>query len=137
MKSVILDTNVVLSFVTDRDARQQELAARLFERAAAGEIRLLLPQIVLVELVYVLRNVYQAEDDLIAGILEDLLALPHLAETNEVEWPAVLKVWPKRIADFADAVLTCVARSERSAVASFDKAFGRRLKELGVAAYWR
>jgi len=36
VKRIVIDTNVVVSFLTDRDLRQQELAARLFQDADAA-----------------------------------------------------------------------------------------------------
>ena len=44
VKRVVLDTNVLVSFLTDRDAEQQEQAAALFETAAQGEAELILHQ---------------------------------------------------------------------------------------------
>ena len=66
MKRIVVDTNVLVSFLTDRDARQQARAARLFEAAAAGEVQLILHQLVATELIYVLRTVYAVDAALVA-----------------------------------------------------------------------
>lgn len=42
MKRIVVDTNVLVSFLTDRDAEQQEMAAALFEAAAHGEVQIVL-----------------------------------------------------------------------------------------------
>ncbi len=135
MKSVVVDTNVVLSFVTDRDPRQQRAAARLFEQAASGERRIVLPQVVLIEIVYVLQNLYRTRAAETAGLLDDLLAMPHVKAENEVAWHAVLEIWPGRVRDFADAVLMTVARAGEHAVASFDRKLTRALRSLGIASH--
>jgi predicted nucleic acid-binding protein len=135
VKSVVVDTNVVLSFVTDRDLRQQRAAARLFEHAATGEHRIVLPQVVLIEIIYVLQNLYRTPPAQIAGLLEDLLAMPRLEADNEVAWHAVLEIWPGRVRDFADAVLMNVARTGDHAVATFDRKLGRALRRIGVASH--
>ena len=135
MKSVAVDTNVVLSFVTDRDPRQQRAAARLFEDAASGERRIVLLQVVLVEIFCVLQNLYRTPVGEIAVLLDDLLAMPHVIADNEVSWHAVLEIWPGRIRDFADAVLIAVARSGDHEVASFDRKLTRALRRLGAVPY--
>ncbi len=135
MKSVVVDTNVVLSFVTDRDPRQQRAAARLFEHAVSGERRIVLPQVVLIEIVYVLQNLYGTPVAEIADLLDDLLAMPHVTAENEVPWHAVLEIWPDRVRDFADAVLMTVARAGDHKVASFDRKLTRALRRVGVAFY--
>lgn len=137
MKTVVVDTNVFLSFVTDRDQRQQAQAAGLFESAADGQVQLILPQIVLTEIVYVMANLYKRPDQDIAELLADLLTMPHLRVEDRVRWSLVLDLWPERIFGFADAVLAAVATAGRhDAVASFDRKFLRRLANLELAPYW-
>ena len=133
MKSVVVDTNVVLSFVTDRDPHQQRAGARLFEHAASGEHRIILPQVVLIEIVYVFQNLYRTPAAKIAGLLDDLLGMPHVVVENEVPWHAVLEIWPKRLRDFADAVLMTVARTGGHKVASIGVAVRRWVTWHGVA----
>ena len=135
MKSVVVDTNVVLSFVTDRDPRQQRAAARLFESAASGELRLVLPQVVLVEIVYVLENLYGRPAAEAAGVIRDLLSMPHVAAENEVAWRTVLALWPRRVKDFADGVLVAVAKAGGHALASFDRRLTGSLRRLAVTPH--
>jgi predicted nucleic acid-binding protein len=56
MKRIVLDTNVVLAFLLDRNPQQQADAAHLFAEAAAGHHTLILHQAVITEMVYVLRT---------------------------------------------------------------------------------
>ncbi len=56
MMRILLDTNVLVSFLTDRDAAQQEVAAGLFAQAAQNRARIILPQITATEMVFVLTN---------------------------------------------------------------------------------
>ena len=137
MKRVVLDTNVIASFLTDRDPGQQAKAAALLDAAARREIEILLPQLVLAELVYVLQNLYQVSRAETAATLRDLLALPGLRTVDALPWPRVLELWPARIPDFADAALAAVCEHERfDAIATFDATFRRRLARLGLASHW-
>ena len=135
MKSVVVDTNVVLSFVTDRNPGQQRSAARLFEQAASAGIRIVLPQAVLVEIVYVLQNLYRTPAARVAALLGDLLAMPRVVAHDDVPWHRVLEIWPSRVRDFADAVLVTVARAGDHSVASFDRKLKRALRGLAVASH--
>ena len=44
MKRIVIDTNVVISFLTDRDLRQQQMAGKLFEDAASARLEVVLHQ---------------------------------------------------------------------------------------------
>ena len=137
MKRVVLDTNVLVSFLTDRDAEQQAKAAALFESAAQGEVQLILHQMVISEMVYVLGNLYKVETQEIAGMLEDLLSSAGVIPVDEVLWTRVLEIWPGRFGDFADAVLAVATLEARyDAVATFDRQFVGQLRREELTPYW-
>lgn len=133
MTGVIVDTNVLVSFLTDRDLGQQKRAASLVKRAAEGDTQLIVPQIVVVELVFVLTNLYLVAADRVATMIRNLLDLPGVRPLHEVTWPTVLDLWPARIPAFADAALAATARRERLAVATFDQRFVRKLRGEDIA----
>jgi predicted nucleic acid-binding protein len=137
MTRVVLDTNVLVSFLTDRNLTQQAQAARLLTRAAAGEIQVILHQTVVMELAYVLRNLYSMSSEEVAPLLRDLLALPGVVVADRLPWSTVLDLWPSQIPDLADAILAAVASVDRcDAIATFDRAFRRRVAKLGVKSFW-
>ena len=137
MRRIVLDTNVLVSFLTDRNAEQQAQAAALFESAARAEAELMLHQTVIGEMVYVLRNLYRVERRDIARTLDDLLSTAGVTPVDEVIWSRVLALWPGAFPDFADAVLAAVTAQQRyDAVATFDQRFIRRLRRAGLAHYW-
>jgi predicted nucleic acid-binding protein len=137
MRQVLVDTNVLLSFLTDRNLEQQERAAELFQKAGGGEHVLLVPQVALTEMVYVLLNLYRVSAADVAATLGDLLDMPGVLAVDEVSWPEVLDLWPATVADFGDAVLAAVARQQSpEAVATFDGPFTKRLRRLGLSPYW-
>ncbi len=113
MRRVVIDTNVLISFLTDRNAEQQAQATELFEAAAEGETEILLHQMVISEMVYVLGNLYQVEVAEIAGMIDDLLCSPGVRPVDEIVWSRVLELWPGTFKDFADAVLAAVTLERR------------------------
>ena len=137
MSEVLVDTNVLVSFLTDRDAAQKDSAARLFAAAESGDTRLVLHQTVLSELVYVLSNLYGLAAADVSATLAELLAMPGVAAIDKIVWPVVLDLWPGKIAGFADAVLVATARDGRhERVATFDLELRRALKRHGLRSYW-
>ena len=132
-----VDTNVIVSFLIDRSPGQQARAAALFAAAAAGDLHIVLHQTVISESVYVLRNLYEEKPANVAAILRDLLSLPGVVTIDELDWSAVLSLWPRRIADFGDACLVAVAKSAAfDALATFDPGFRKRLRRQGLATHW-
>jgi len=138
MRGIVLDTNVLLSFLTDRDPEQQEKAARLLDEAAAGELTLILHQMVVAEMVYVLQNLYCVAPEVIAATIEDVLGMPGVAPVNDLVWSLLLDLWPEKVSDFTDAALAAVMiQGRHDALATFDRPFARQLAKQGAAVYWK
>lgn len=134
---VLLDTNVVVSFLIDRDGAQQERAADLLDRAADGEVEAVLHQFVLAELVYVLTKTYETPKATVAESVRDLLSLPGVVIRDQMPWTLVLELWPVEIGDFTDACLLAIAESGRvDRVATFDRRLIRRLRARELAPLW-
>ena len=138
MTRVVVDTNVLVSFLTDRNAPQQARAAALFEAATRGEVEIILHQMVISEMVYVLANLYGLEALEIAQVLDDLISTAGVTPVDEIVWSRVLELWPSRFADFADGALAVVASAKRyDSVATFDRKFARRLRKVGLEIFWK
>lgn len=136
MKRVVIDTNVVISFLTDRDPRQQEIAASLFADVAAAELRIILHQSVITEVVYVLQNLYNQTQAAVAAIVRELIDMPGIVVIDEMPWTRLFEIWPSRIGTYADASLAAVALAGGyEFVATFDRGFRRRLKQLGIRSF--
>jgi predicted nucleic acid-binding protein len=129
---IVIGTNVLVSAVTDRDPRQRARAEALFRSAAEGETTLLIPQCVLFELLFVLRNLYGQDDRTIRGLLADLSSMPGVAIVEQLALREWLRLWPEEVGDAADAAVAAVALETKSRVATFDRRFMRRLSRLAV-----
>ena len=132
---VTIDTNVVLSAITDRDARQRAQAETLFRAAAAGQMQILLPQCCLFEVLYVLDSHYGTDPRDIAEITTDLTAMPSLRVIHEVDLERWRSIWPGEISDPADAAVLCVALTETTEIATFDRRVVRNAARLGVQSW--
>ena len=103
---IAIDTNVLLRYLLRDDEAQSERARRL----VTGERRVLITDVVLVEMFWTLlgRRYRVGKIDLIA-VVEGLLQEPNLRfEDEEVVWQA-LRAYDDTKADFADALIVCKA----------------------------
>src|SRR5947209_7763687 len=105
MREVLVDANVLVSFLTDRDKGQQEKAAALFLAARERKHSLILHAISVSEAIYVLRNLYKIDQQEIADAIRQLLSLPGVVSVGEVSWSLVFERWPGVIPNLGDAVL--------------------------------
>ncbi len=123
MARQLLDTNVILRFLTGDHPIHSPRSRNLFARAAAGDVTLVLTDLALAETVWVLQSFYSLERDAITA------ALKHLIESTgiEVQKRAILlnalRNFAQTDVDFVDAYHAAVASAESIAIASFDRDF--------------
>jgi predicted nucleic acid-binding protein len=137
MNQILVDANVLISFLTDRNERQREKAAALLRGAAAQEHILVLHSMTIVEMIYVLTQLYHEDPAGVAEDVADLLAMPGVVSTDEVAWSQVLERWPHPIPALGDAILAAVASGGSfDAVATFDRDLAKNLARQGTALFW-
>ena len=106
-----LDTNVLVRYIMQDDARQSSLATRLVESLSV-ESPGFVPLVSVVELAWVLSSAYELDRSQIVEAFETLLRTKEIVvERAETVWKA-LRVFQSANADFADCLI------ERSAVAA-------------------
>lgn len=121
----LVDTNILLRFLTGEPAAQAAAAKKLFSRAATGEITLDLSPVVVAETYYTLLSFYGVERKVAAEKLA-LLLQQHgvkLREGNQVI--SALQRLQTTNVGFADAYLAASASEEKIPVASFDRDFDK------------
>jgi len=133
MKRVVIDTNLLVSFVTDRNKEQQEQAALLFDAARRSHLLILCHQNVVTEFVYVLNRIYKVDPSAINTLLHDLLSTPGIEMVNDLDHMILLDIWPARCADYGDAVLLAYCKANRDVVlATFDQRLIKTAQGIGV-----
>ena len=106
-----LDTNVLVRYIMQDDAKQSKLASRLIESLTVEEPGFF-PLVAVIELVWVLSSSFELVRAKVVSALEVLLQTKEIqVERAEVVWRAV-RVYRDSSADFADCLV------ERSAAAA-------------------
>ena len=128
---VLLDTNVILRFVLGDDQAHQEQAKRLFQQAVDGEVRLLLPTLVLAQVVWTLESFYQASRKYITNVLHALLVTPGVISLEPRVIQRCVEIYSAYHVEVVDAYLVALAEETRTpTVATFDRRHFRRFSNL-------
>ena len=136
MKTYIIDTDALLSFVTDRNPEQQEKVAEVFNRAARMKCVIRCHQHALTEFVYVQDKVYNHAKSSINQMIKDLISMPGIKIDHEIDFKVLLDYWPNSILDFGDAVVATQWKMNRQAsVVTFDKRFVKELKKINAKVH--
>jgi predicted nucleic acid-binding protein len=127
----LVDTNVLLRFLSGEPAAQAAAARNLFERAAKGAVVLDVSPIIVAETFYTLHSFYDVDKKIAAEKLS-LLLQQHGVKLRDAS-PVLSALDRLQTANvgFADAFLAAVAAGEKLTVASFDRDFDK----LGVPRY--
>jgi predicted nucleic-acid-binding protein len=122
-----LDTNVLVRYLAQDDARQSALATQLMEQQLTGADRGYVSLVVLLETVWVMESRYGADAATVGDILDDLLQAP----TLEVQDAAAVRDAVQRYrlgdVDLHDCLIVALAAARKARVLTFDAKAAKRL----------
>jgi len=134
VKKYIIDTNALISFVTDKNPDQQVKIDKLFNDAARLRILVLCPQNVLTEFVYVMDKVYQIPKSEINKIVRDFIDMPGIEVVHDLDMKTLMSYWPEVFKDYGDAIIATLCKNTKgSLIATFDRKFRTKLKKIGLS----
>lgn len=118
-----LDTNVVIRYLTQDDAKQSAAATRFMEKSLSSLEPGFISLIVLVEIVWVLSSSYSMGRAQIVAVIDSLLTTEQLrVEAAELVWRAMHKYGESK-ADFSDALIAeCSQAAGCKKTVTFDRA---------------
>jgi predicted nucleic acid-binding protein len=122
---LVVDTNVVIRYLTNDDTAQAARARRLFARHDV-----FVPLTVLLETEWVLRSVFGFEAAELVPALRGLAGLPRVT-IESPETASIALHWVEHGLDFADA-LHLAAAAAHDGFVSFDKALARTARRVGA-----
>ena len=118
---VLIDTNVVIRFLTKDNEEYYLKSLEIFRDIEAGKTEALLMDFIVAEVVYVLHRIYGHSKKEISSVLKKLLLYDHLYTENKLITFEALEIYTDRNIDFADAVLCAKRKLEGFEIVSFDK----------------
>ena len=116
---IALDTNVLVRFLVDDDRPQADIANELVNHAGG----VFIAKTVLLELEWVLRQVYEIDREIIRAGLQSLLGLPTITVESVGQVAQALRDYAKGM-DFADA-LHLASNVGGALLFTFDKKFAK------------
>jgi predicted nucleic-acid-binding protein len=121
-----LDTNVVIRYLAQDDARQSAAATRLFEKTLSPENPGFLSLVTVCEIAWVLAESYGTDREGIREVIAGLLGSKQVrVQSAELVWKA-LRAWQGSGAGFSDALIGEIALAEGAGkTLTFDKAASR------------
>ncbi len=132
-KSIAIDANVIVRYLTGDDPVQSPAATDLFRSAGAGRVHLIIPTPIIQETVYVLETFYDGTPETIAPKLVSLLALPGVSNPD-ARWVLDGIQWYRaKNADFGDALLCAYAHHHHCEVSTFDKTLIKKFTEVSAS----
>jgi predicted nucleic acid-binding protein len=121
----LVDTNILLRFLSGEPPAQAAAARKLFERAARGEVILEVPTLIVAEAYYTLVSFYEVERKVAAGKLSQLLQQHGVKLRDASSVLATLGWLQASSVGFSDAYLAATASEEKLAVVSFETDFDK------------
>lgn len=103
MKTVFVDTNIFLRYLTSDDPAKYEKCRELFKKAVDGKIRLLTSDMVIAELIWTLQSFYKVPKAEVIEKISILTNTPNLDIPNSGIIAEALIVYSRKNIDYIDA----------------------------------
>ena len=125
MNSIILDTNIILRFITADDKEKQEKTARLFEKIKESKITAFIHDVIFAETVFVLvsKKLYNLPKSKIQALLLPIVNLTNIKFNSKKNIKRALELFVRYELDFEDALIAAYAETKKIEIVSFDRDF--------------
>jgi predicted nucleic acid-binding protein len=123
MARLLLDTNVIIRFLTGDHPTHSPRSRNLFARAAAGDVTLVLTGLALAETAWVLQSFYSLDRAEIAAALKGVVESTGIEVQDKRILLSTLRNFAQTDVNFVDAYHAAVASAESIAIVSFDRDF--------------
>jgi predicted nucleic-acid-binding protein len=131
MKTSFVDTNLFVRYLTNDDKEKADRVEALLDKAAAGRLRLVTADLVLVELIWVLESSYHLKPIDIAPMIRSILASPGMEVINGALVSEALNHYEEKNVDIVDGYIAALMEKlDITDVYSFDRKHLSRLKHL-------
>ena len=126
----VIDTNLLIRFLTEDDPEKAKAVEALLGKAGKGEIKILIPSVVIAELVWVLKSFYEMKTAEICELVGAVLNTPGLDTQDKSILREALRTFESKGIDFIDAWILEFARDRNiKMIYTFDK---KHFKDIDI-----
>jgi len=130
---VTLDTNLLVRYLTNDIPHKAKIVDDILSKAGNGELKIVMPSIVLAELVWVLESTYKINEDEIVELVESILNTPGVNVGDKSIIYAALNRYKSKKIDFVDAWIVEFAKQTGvGAIYTFDKKHFNNVEDVNV-----
>lgn len=134
-KDVVIDTNLLVRYLTEDDPQKAKAVDTLLNSAAKGELKILIPSTVIAELVWVLESFYKMIAEDITGLVDAILNTPGIDTQDKSIIKAALKLYRSRKIDLIDAWIIEFAKAKGAKrIYTFDKKHFRDAEGMEIVS---
>lgn len=118
----VIDTNLLVRYLTEDDPDKAQSVETLLIKAGKGEIKIVIPSVIIAELVWVLESYYKMEAGKISQLVGSILNTPGIDTQDKNILREALKIYENKGTDFVDAWIVEFARERNiKTIYTFDK----------------
>ncbi len=122
----LLDTNVLIRFLTFDKGKKYKKLYTFFESLERGDIQVALKLIVLFQVIFVLKSFYKVPREHIGDVLIDLLKYKGIRINEKKIVQRALEIWHQKQIDIVDCYLiACLEKDSRNLLFSYDRDFDK------------
>ena len=125
MKTLTVDTNAVLRYLTNDIPLQANKVKTYLIKAQKGQISLELTLIVIVEIMFQLQHWYEVSKEKAANSLITFISPDWIKVKNKSAVLEAIKLYKSKNIDLVDLLLWSTATAEEQQILSFDKDFDK------------
>jgi predicted nucleic-acid-binding protein len=124
---IALDTNVLVRYFAQDDARQSAAATRLIEGSLSAAARGFVSLVALLETVWVMESRYQADVPTVTEIVVDLLDSASIEVQDAAAVGRAIQRYAQGDVDLHDCLIVALAEQRKARVVTFDAKAAKRL----------
>ena len=124
---IALDTNVLVRYFAQDDARQSAAATRLIERSLNADARGFVSLVALLETVWVMESRYRADAKTVTDIVIDLLDTASIEVQDATAVGKAIQRYAEGDVDLHDCLIVSLAADRKAEVVTFDAKAAKRL----------
>lgn len=120
----LLDSNIIIRFLTRDHKEKAEKCKKLLEKAIAGKVKLLVTDLAIAEIIWVLEKYYKCANANIRSKIEAILNTPNLMFQNKEVISESIVLYDMLHIDYIDVYHAVLMRKSKiNEIYSYDKHF--------------